>query len=889
MNTCPSCAAEQTETSKFCSECGAALRPDFAETVAHGVEGGQPDSSVASSVSGSSHHGRFLPGTKVADRYRIVSLLGQGGMGEVYRSDDLKLGHTVALKFLPRDLADDSRRHEYFHSEVRLSRQISHPNVCRVYDIGEVEGQHFLSMEYIDGEDLKCLLRRIGRLPKDKGIQVAQQLCAGLAAAHDQGVLHRDLKPANIMIDGRGQVRITDFGLAKLVDEGQEREVIGTPAYMAPEQLARGETTIQSDLYSLGLILYEVFTGNSVHTTGTIPELLRAHEESSPSRPSALVEDMAPAVERSILRCLEKEPNDRPKSARAIAAALPGGDPLAAALAAGETPSPEMVAAAGETGRLSIRAGAGLMATVSLLLMALPFCASWIDSFKWERYRKNAPAILERDAEDWIENLTYGDPDADRVFGFTRRDDDMGLEFVYRQRQSPRTIDPVMRKFFGPQSWQVRADNPSVFEPGMVSLRLDASEQADAGKQLLEFLAVPDPWSRAPTQAVEPVQEWQPFFESVGLDIQDFQEIVDSEVPEGFRPPVYADRVSAWIERDSASRQPCIIMAALEGRPVYFRRVATGTSNTTSGFLLAPGSDVDYPEAVLLILAVTFSVILALRNLRLGKTDTKGGLRLVIFYLSVELVLGAIALRHVAEPGREFFLCANYLIFALARTLRVWLYYTALEPYVRRLWPDVLISWSRALAGRFRDPLVGRDLMIGCLYGIVFALATIPLERAQNTADVNAIQGGKFVLTRALELHQTGLRSAVYYLALLLLFRMLLRNTWLAAAAFTITGALGLSLRYGFGPDVLGLWIVHALWAAGVATLFIRFGLLSVAVSLIAVTLLNVIPQTADFGAWYAGGCKFALAMVFLTACYGFYTSTLAGRPFPIATDVRTS
>ena len=177
----------------------------------------------------SSHHGRFLPGTKLAGRYRIVSLLGRGGMGEVYRADDLRLGQTVALKFLPPELAKDAKRLEYFHNEVRLARQMSHPNVCRVYDIGEVDGQHFISMEYIDGEDLKTLLHRIGRLPKDKGMQIAQQLCSGLAAAHARGVLHRDLKPANIMIDGQGQVRITDFGLATVAETARTSSACRAP------------------------------------------------------------------------------------------------------------------------------------------------------------------------------------------------------------------------------------------------------------------------------------------------------------------------------------------------------------------------------------------------------------------------------------------------------------------------------------------------------------------------------------------------------------------------------------------------------------------------------------------------------------------------------------
>ena len=163
--------------------------------------------------------GGFTPGMVLAERYRIIGLLGRGGMGEVYRADDLKLGQPVALKFLPKALADDPVRRERFYAEVRIARQVSHPNVCRVYDIGELDGRHFLTMEYIDGEDLASLLKRIGRLPGDKAIDVARQLCAGLAAAHDKGVLHRDLKPANVMIDGRGRVRITDFGLAVAAGE----------------------------------------------------------------------------------------------------------------------------------------------------------------------------------------------------------------------------------------------------------------------------------------------------------------------------------------------------------------------------------------------------------------------------------------------------------------------------------------------------------------------------------------------------------------------------------------------------------------------------------------------------------------------------------------------
>ena len=206
----------------------------------------------------------LLPGMVVAGRYRIVARVGRGGMGEVYRADDLTLGQTVALKFIAPELAGSPARRDRFVSEVRVARQITHPCVCRVHDIGFHQppgepAQPYLSMEFVDGEDLASLLRRIGRLPADKAAQVGAQICAGLSAAHAQGVLHRDLKPANIMLDGRGQVRITDFGLAEFAasadDEHAPRgRIAGTPAYMSPEQLAGRAATIRSDLFALGLV-----------------------------------------------------------------------------------------------------------------------------------------------------------------------------------------------------------------------------------------------------------------------------------------------------------------------------------------------------------------------------------------------------------------------------------------------------------------------------------------------------------------------------------------------------------------------------------------------------------------------------------------------------------
>lgn len=271
---------------------------------------------------------RFTSGSLIAERYRIISLLGRGGMGEVFRVDDLTLGQPVALKFLPESMIDESML-ERFRNEVRIARSISHPNVCRVHDVGEIDNRIFLSMEYVDGEDLSSRLHRVGRLASEEALEIARKICAGLAAAHDKGVLHRDLKPSNIMLDVQGEVRIMDFGLAGFAHEIEDVRS-GTPAYMAPEQLVGKEVTARSDIYALGLVLYELFTGKRAFEGKTYDEIICARRENAPDRFSTLVRDLDPSVQMVILRCLEEEPEDRPSSALIISAALPGGEYLIA-------------------------------------------------------------------------------------------------------------------------------------------------------------------------------------------------------------------------------------------------------------------------------------------------------------------------------------------------------------------------------------------------------------------------------------------------------------------------------------------------------------------------------------------------------------------------------
>ena len=381
------------------------------------------------STSGAIDHGRFEPGALLGGRYRIIERLGRGGMGEVYRADDLKLGQPVALKFLPSDVDKDPARLTQLHTEVRMARQVSHPNVCRVYDIDEVDGHTFLSMEYVDGEDLASLLRRIGRFPEDRALEIARQICAGLAAAHERDVVHRDLKPANVMLDGTGKVRITDFGLAGAAGESIRA---GTPAYMAPEQLAGSEVTARSDIYSLGLVLYEIFTGQRALDGKNLAELIRKREQSGILPPSSIVKTLDHRIENTIMRCLRPVADDRPPSAIAVAATLPGGDPLAAALAAGETPSPQMVAAAGAREALSARAA--LAAAVWIVLSLATIAALYQRVTMINRLAiPKPPAALQDRAQEALAKLGYNPHSVD---------DELGTGDVTRLRQlHPRHVD----------------------------------------------------------------------------------------------------------------------------------------------------------------------------------------------------------------------------------------------------------------------------------------------------------------------------------------------------------------------------------------------------------------------------------------------------------------
>jgi hypothetical protein len=892
------------EGARFCASCGKPATPftelpTAAPTHKTPQRPASPSPGTGRPSSGPvTDTGRFAPGQVLGERYQIIGLLGRGGMGEVYRADDLKLGQAVALKFLPESPAgpgqsdaDATALADRFRAEVRNARQVSHPNVCRVYDIGEFEGRLFLSMEYVDGEDLATLLKRIGRLPPAKALEIARQLCAGLAAAHDKGVLHRDLKPSNIMIDGQGRARITDFGLAvRSEDERGEGGIVGTPAYMSPEQLAGRTATVKSDLYALGLVLYEIFTGKKAFQAATLAEWKRKHAQEPPTAPSSHIADVDPAVERVILRCLEKDPRQRPASALAVAAALPGGDPLAAALAAGETPSPELVAAAGETEGLQPRVAVAWLASALIGLVAV--CALSDKVYMTGVVPlPNPPDALAAKAHELLQQFGYTAPPVDSASGFF--EDDNYLRYieehdktpnrweqlksgnpsamVYWYRESPRSLLPLSLFSVG----SVGPVDPPRSNSGMTYELLDPSGRLE------EFSAVPPQLD--PAKGSAPAPDWPMLFKASGLDIAQFKP-ADSE----WMPPVWSDTRAAWT--GVAPGRPGVPLrveaAAYRGKPVYFLLVRpwshpwrmqeyqyTAQEKASTAIFLG------------LFLAVLMgAVFLARRNLRLGRGDRRGAFRLAVFVLVILALAWGIEAHHLPDV-EEFLLFVIITSFALFFAAFVWLLYIGLEPFVRRRWPNSIISWSRVLAGQFRDPLVGRDVLTGAALGVGWCLSVMLRHFAEGwfgrlpprpmTVALDRLLGVRGMIEELLSIIpiEFGLALGVFFLFVLL--RLLLRKDWVAAAVFVLIFAAldGFSGKYPVVDAVFG-----AVSFGIVIFILKRFGLFCLMVLFTTTKVLFDLVHTIRLSQWYAAPTLLGVLFVLALAVYGFRVS-LAGRP----------
>jgi Protein kinase domain len=797
-------------------------------------------------------HERFAPGAIIAGRYRIIALLGRGGMGEVYRADDIRLDQQVALKFLPARLESDPESLDRFLAEVRLGRQVSHPNVCRLYDVGDHEGHHFLTMEYVDGEDLASLLQRIGKLPDTKAIDIARDIAAGLAAAHALGIIHRDLKPSNVMLDSRGRARITDFGLAALSSDGASNgKLMGSPAYMAPEQFLGAPATPRSDVYAFGLILYECLTGRRVYDGQSADDIIRRRIRDTSSGSISGVPDIDPAIDRVLRRCLDPDPALRPNDARAVLASMPGGDPLAAALAAGETPSPELVAAAQGHEQLSVRAA---WTCLAVLLVAAIASAVLGDRTKLHRRMQGIRApegMAERAAEiaasfgapaprdrswwmvwdntqlRWI-SATHDGGDWDR----TLNQSPSPLRFTYRQ--SPR---PMIS-----HGWESRIEHalPALDVPGMARVTFDH------GGRLLELALVPDAKRKNAS-----ANDWPQLFALAQLPMARFTPSASSTLS-----PVVADERRAWSGTAPDSNVPLRVEAAsFEGRPVWFAVIGPWEAEASNRALDGLGTAF---QAGLEFLAPLLCAVLAFVNLRRGRGDRRVALRLAMIAFFAVL-LARLFRAHHAASAEEINLLVRILGHALFIAAAVALGYLGLEPYVRRYQPDALISWVRLAHGRLRDALVGRDVLLGVLGGMVSVFAWHLVLLAHPLFGFRTAMPQPFPATML-----GGASHSAFYLlwtftysmldgvnvaVLLVVCRALVKKTWLATI---LLHALVTLMFLRLVNDAPAMRLLFAAIVGALVLIVLRYaGVLGVTVLSLSGHLYALFPDTLDVDAYY--------------------------------------
>lgn len=814
---------------------------------------------------------RFVPGSLVGSRFRIVAPLGRGGMGEVYRAEDLRLRQSVALKCVPRARASDPEYLEHLVEEVRLARQVAHPNVCRVYDFVDTGREQFIAMEYVDGESLAALVRRVGRLPQATTVSLAHQIVRGLAAVHERGVLHRDLKPENVMIDGRGHARLLDFGVASLSGDVERggRRFKGTPSYVAPEQFLGGPPSSRSDVYALGVLLYELVTGRLPFVGETLEDLKRRIADDEPTPPSALGVEVEPALEALILRCLDKDPAARPASARAVAERLPSADALDEVMAKGDTPDREVVAEAADAGALSrgrswlaFCGAAAALAAFGLLLPSTSLLGQLGAFQKHEALAERCRAILRevgfRDGAgqpesgfgtEWSRYLAIGSSDRsagrwhEALRGFSP------LHYYHRQ-QGPARAAAEFR------SW--------------VSLSIDHKERL----QTLEAAPALSPTWSSPAGGLD----WSPLFSFAGLDPRLFR-----EVPSLLAPTVDHDRRHAW--EGPFPGEPAVRVrveaASLDGRIASFRAVHASAleSITRGGFekRMALGFRL---EALLVLLPFLCASWLALQHLRHGRVDRQGSLRLAVAFLLAGLtsqLLRGVPLAHLDEGALKAPALGEVLLIGGF----AWLLYVATEPYVRRRWPRTLVAWARLVGGRALDPIVGRDALLGVLVGggscallAVIRLPAIaplmpPLPPFMPNGQALASTSGLLaeVLLHAMKAVGFGLTV----LAALVVLRSIVRSERLAVAIALLAVLVPHSLYVAHQP--LAFFAVHFAIFFPSTVLIRRAGLLAFVVFYFSYSVLVDLAGSADPTTWTGRRGLAALLLLGLFAAGGLYTS----------------
>jgi serine/threonine-protein kinase len=591
---------------------------------------------------------------------------------------------------------------------------------------------------------------------------------------------------------------------------------------MAPEQLAGAEVTARSDIYALGLVLYEVFTGQRALEGNNLAELIRKREQSGITPPSLLVRDLDQDIERAVMRCLRPEPEQRPPSALVVAGALPGGDPLAAALAAGETPSPEMVAAAGATGSLARPVGLTLMAFTAIGLLAAAVLADRMLIVNRIPAPKAADVLEERARE--IRALAgYTEPPVDAVRGIGMTTE--YLAWVSRQDRSPSRWDrlasaevPLFRFWHrtSPRlllpittEWRPQLNDPPLAISGMVTVVVD-----ERGR-LVEMIAMP-PQLDASDGPASPAP-WDRMFAAAGLPFAQFAAVAPQ-----WTPRVYADDRVAW-EGPLPGHQDARVRveaASYRGRPVAFQIVWPWTrpSRMEQPEVSARDRALSIAGGLLVLALLAGALALARENLRSGRADRRGARVISAVVFSAWVLAWLLGARQVFEIGPATGRFFTFAAFAILNTGFTWMFYLALEPFVRRLCPEILISWTRVLAGQLRDPRVGRDILIGMAAGTYVLLVTLgaPLVTSLVTGtpatpratSVQYLLGFRHTASPLVRLVPNVLQTAMLTTFLYVVLLAVARRRWIVItvllAIFTGRDHGGKRRRIGLGRAGLG-------------------------------------------------------------------------------------
>jgi hypothetical protein len=793
----------------------------------------------------------LTPGTLVAERYRIEARVGRGGMGEVYRAEDLKLGQTVALKRLAPRLRSRETV-DLLYREIRNGRQLSHPNLCRIYDLVETRTDCFVSMEFVEGEDLASLLRRIGRLPHAKALEIARDLASGLSAIHERGMLHRDLKPANVILDQDGRARITDFGLAVFSGDVVSGDISGTASYMAPELLRGGVASVSSDVYAMGLTLYEAFTGVRPHAGRDLEAILASHEVDVPP-PSHFCPNIDPVVERAILCCVERDPELRPRRAHHLLRVLPRVDHGSVAPGEERISAPELITEASAELRQHAGRLTAVMAGAVLALLSVAFLSGRTGMHALVARSPSSPVLAQK-ARELLAACGLPEPAQTHSFwaGMVTPEGVVPV-FAYRESEGPVDVHNEWGR------WSSR--EPS--GPGTALVLLDAR-------------------GRLRTLVLQPQKGIVGKAGAASMLMAAAQVVpgTDGETAPQVLPPVGHEERRAWLAR-SDEGVVRVETATASGVPVYFDVLPRDARAPTLVRLREDSEpDLGFPPLLYFIITavgMTVAVVACRHNIVRGRADRRSASHLATYVFVITFLAWTSLANHVLAFTAEWVLLTRGIATALLHAAVVWVVYIAVEPYVRRQWPHMVASWSRLLGGHFRTPALGRDTLIGIAVGVVGRLILMIDETLPaSAASVRAAPHAGTLLGLG---SPGGIAFVVLYyqfiaiffsLGLAFLLLLLRRVAWNDRAALVtlwiLVSAVGVSgenpaveLTLSLTRNALVIWTLY------------RFGIHALAMSWLTYYIVLRVPLTLDITAWYGPRSFMTIAAIAALSAYAFH------------------